>query len=219
MIKAGMRTGAVKGARIPAWIEDKANQDKWNKEFIGILKRDYVNSDTAISTLLRDELLSQLCATKIRTYIDKDATAWLHEQRKARGAKLKKQLETAIAGFSAAIDLYKNQGNQEVARFLDMLNGNISQVLGRCKAAFATKRHGRDRDHAILHECHSFLQAKLQQPVTYVTLANLVNAGYEADGNPAKEPVDEEQIRKNLANFKRNNPLWHLYGSIGQTSA
>lgn len=219
MIKAGRRTGAVKGARIPAWIRDKANQSKWNDQFIGILKRDYVNSDVAISTILRDERLSQLCATKIRSYVDKDVTAWLYEQRKARGAKHKKQLEIAIAGLRTAIDLYQDRGNQEFALPLGKLADEFSQELGRCKQAFATKRHGRDRDHAILYECHSFLQAKLEQPLTYVTLANLVNAGYEADGNPPKEPVDEEQIRKNLANFKRNNPLWHLYGSIGQTPA
>jgi hypothetical protein len=214
MIRAGRRTRAVKGARFLAWIEDKANQDKWNEKFIEILKRDYVNIDTPISTLLRDQRLSQLCATKIRSYVDKDVSAWLYEQRKARGARLKKQVEIAVAGLRAAIGLCMDGGKKELLLPLGMLADEFSQQLGRCKQAFATKRHGRDRDHAILLECHSFLQEKLGQPVTYVTLANLVNAGYEADGNPLKEPVDEELIRKNLANFKRNNPLWYLYGSI-----
>ena len=216
MIKAGTRAAAVKGARIPAWTQDTANQSRWNDQFIGILKRDYVNSDVAISAILRDGRLSQLCATKIRSYVDKDVTAWLYEQRKARGAELKKQLEIAIAGLRAAIGLCMNRG-KEFALPLGKLADEFSQQLERCKQAFATKRHGRDRDHAILYECESFLQAELKQPLTYVTLANLVNAGYEADGNPPKEPVDEEQIRKNLANFKRNNPLWHLYSSMKST--
>jgi len=219
MIKTGRRTRAVKGARIPAWIRDKANQNRWNNQFTRILKRDYMNSDVAISTILRDERLSQLCATKIRSYVDKDLTACLYEQRKARGAKHKKQLEIAITGLRTAIGLCTNRGKQEFVLPLGMLADEFSQELGRCKQAFATKRHGRDRDQAILFECHSFLQAEMKQPLTYVTLANLVNAGYEADGNPPKEPASEEQIRKNLANFKRNNPLWYLFGSTGHTSS
>ncbi|MGD0922927.1 MAG: hypothetical protein ABSA70_14365 [Terriglobia bacterium] len=217
MIKPGKRTGDVKGAPDPAWTRDTANQSMWNGQFIGILKRDYVNSDVAISAILRDEQLSQLCATKIRSYVGKNVSAWLYEQRKARGAKLKRQLEIAVAGLRAAIGLCMDGGKKELLLPLGLLADEFSQQLGRCKQAFATKRHGRDRDHAILYECHSFLQEKLGQPVTYVTLANLVNAGYEADGGPLKEPVDEEQIRKNLANFKRNNPLWHLYGSMRKT--
>jgi hypothetical protein len=141
----------------------------------------------------------------------------LYEQRKARGAKLKKQLEIAIAGLRAAIGLCRDGGYPELSSPLGILADRFSEQLGRCKQAFATKRHGRDRDHAILHECHSFLQEKLGKPVTYVTLANLVNAGYEVDGNPPKEPIDEEQIRKNLANFKRNNPLWQVYSSMRST--
>ena len=217
MIKPGRRTGDVKGARAPAWIRDVADQSRWNGQFIGILKSEYVKYDAAISTILRDEQLALRCATKIRSYVDKDVSAWLYEQSKARGAKLKKQLEIAVGGLRAAIGLCMDGGKKELLLPLDMLADEFSQQLGHCKQAFTTKRHGRDRDHAILHECRSFLQEKLGQPVTYVTLANLVNAGYESDGDPLKEPVDEEQIRKNLANFKRNNPLWHLYGSMRKT--
>jgi hypothetical protein len=95
-----------------------------------------------------------------------------------------------------------------------MLADEFSLVFGRCKAAFATKRHGRDRDHSFLLECQSFLRKGLGRSVSYVTLANLVNAGYEVEGDPPNEPITEEEIRKNLANFKRNNPLWRLYGSM-----
>jgi len=212
MSKTGRTTEEVKGVRIPAWTQDTANQCKWNDQFIGILKRDYLNSDAAIAAILRDRRLSQLCAMKIRGYVDKDVSAWWYELSKARGAKFKKKLELAIAGLRAAIALCMIQGNQEIVLTLGKLADGFSQQLGRCKQAFATKRHGRDRDHSMLFECHSFLQKGLRHPVTFVTLANLVNAGLEADGNPPKEPVTEEQLRKNLANFKRNNPFWHLYG-------
>jgi hypothetical protein len=111
-------------------------------------------------------------------------------------------------GLKAAIDLCKNRVNQEPLQQLVTLAADFSQELGRCKEAFATKRHGRDRDHSILYECHSFLESELRQSVTMETLANLVTAGYEADGNLSKKPITEEQIRKNLAHFKRNNPSW-----------
>ena len=208
----------MNGSSVPAWSQDTANQARWNEQFIAILKRDYGNSDAAISAILRDALLSQHCATKIRDYVDKDVSACLYEQRKARGAKLKKQLQTAVEGLRAAVDLCADLGKQESVEHHGKLVDEISQALGRCEQAFATKQHGRDRDHGILLECHSFLEKKLGQPLTFVTLANLVNAGFEADGNPPEEPITEEQIRKNLANFKCNNPLWHLYVSAGQAS-
>jgi hypothetical protein len=201
----------VGGARKPRWISDKENQRKWNGLFIKILKRDYLHSDSAISAILGNNRVSQICATKIRSYVDKDATNWWYEQSKARGAQNKKQLEIAIGGLRAAIVLCVNRGDQESASSLEMLADQFSRALGRCKQAFATKRHGRDRDHSFLLECHSFLQKELGRRVTYVTLANLVNAGYEAEGSPLKEPLIEEQIRKNLTNFKRNNPRWRLY--------
>ena len=206
MTKIGRQTADVKAE--PAWIEDVSNQEEWNARFIGILRRDYSSSDSAISAILSNERLSQSCAVKVRSYVDKRVTAWLYEQRKARGAKHKKQLELAIAGMNAAIGLYTNRGNQAAAMYLGGLAIELSGDLGRCKAAYATKRHGRDRAHSTLSECRSFLESTLGMPVTYVTLANLVNAGREADGNLPEEPVTEENLRKNLAAFKRNNPIW-----------
>ena len=149
-----------------------------------------------------------MCAVKVRSYIDKQTTAWLYGQRKVRGAEQKKQLEIAVAGMNAAIALYTDRGNQEVAKYLGNLAIELSRALGRCKTAFATKRHGRDRAHSILSECQSFLESALRRSVAYATLATLVNAAYEANGKALEEPVTEEHVRKNLAAFRRNNPLW-----------
>lgn len=211
MNKGARKTRSVRGTRVPAWILDTASQNRWNNRFIEILKRDYAGSDAAISTILKDELISRLCATKIRSYVDKTVSDWLYKQRKARGTKTRKRLEIAIEGLHEAIGLCKEGGKTEFLTPLGKLADDFSNALERCSHAFATKRHGRDRDHAVLLECHSFLQAKLGQPVTNVTLANLVNAGYEADGKAPKEPVDEDQLRKNLDNFKKNNALWSVY--------
>ena len=219
MVKVRKRNRASVDARIPAWIQDTSDQSRWNDQFIEILKRDYSNTDHSIAVILSDSRLAQVCATKIRSSVDKNFSIYLYKERKARGTKTKKQLETVVEGLRTAIGLCKNGGKQEFLLPLGVLADEFSQQLARCKEAFATKRHGRDRDHAILCQCHSFLEKELGRPVTYPTLTNLVNAGYEADENSPKEPIDEDLIRRNLANFKRNNALWHLFGSTEQPPA
>ena len=144
----------------------------------------------------------------VRSYVDKDVTIWLYAQRKLRGAGHKDDLEIAIPGIKAAIDLSVNQADSEEAGHLVELQAEFSRQLACSNTAYATKRHGRDRAHSILDECHSFLESALGRSVTDRTLANLVNAGYEADGNLLTEPVTEEHIRKNLATFRKNNPNW-----------
>ena len=176
-----------------------------------MLRRDYASSDPTISAILGDKHLSEFGATKIRSYVDKDVTIWWYAQSKARGAKFKETLKLAIGGLRAAIVLCTIRGDQAPVSSLGKLAEEFSLQLGQCKRAFATKPHGRDRDHSFLLECQAYLKKKLGRRVTYATLTNLLNAGYEADGSSLKEPVTEEQIRKNLANFKRNNPLWRLY--------
>jgi hypothetical protein len=204
MAKTRKQAGAVKGTRMPGWIRNKENQRKWNGRFIEILKQYYLNSDPTISAILANGRLSQDCATRIRGYVDKGVTNWWYAQSKARGAKYKEKLKTAIGGLRVANDLCLFRGKHELASSLGVLGDEFSQELGRCKQAFATKRHGRDRDHSFLLECQSFLRKELGRSVSYVTLANLVNAGYEAEGSPPKEPTTEDQIRKNLTNFRRN---------------
>jgi len=201
-------TARAKVASLPGWVTDTANQREWNNRFIAVLNTNYKSLDTTVSAILADTKLAQMCAVKIRSYIDKPTTAWLYWQRKARGAEQKKKLEIAVAGINAAIALYTDRGDQGVAKYLGNRAIELSAALGRCNTAFATKRHGRDRAHSILSECHSYLESELRRPVSYVTLATLVNAAYDADGNAPEEPVTEEHLRKNLAAFRRNNPFW-----------
>ena len=214
MAKTRRRTGSVSGATKPSWIRDNEDQKEWKTKFLRILKETYADLDPAIGAILADERLAQVCATKIRGYVDKDCTNWWYRDIKARGASRKKQLEKAIAGLNIAVDLYSEAGDRAAAQELGARAIQLSTVLGRTKQAYATKTHGRDRDHSFLLNLQSFLKTELGQRVTYVTIASLVNAGYEADGDPPKEPKTEDQIQKNLTNFKRNNLFWHLYRSL-----
>jgi hypothetical protein len=208
MSKVVLKTAVVKTASMPVWIDDKNNQNEWNGRFVEILSRDYKNLDSTIATILKDGKLAQICAVKIRSYVDKRVTTCFYERRKVRGAKHRKRLEIAISGMNAAVDISKDRGNHAAALHFAAIALEYSAELGRCKDAYATKRHGRDRAHSTLSECRSFLESKLGQPLSCATLANMVNAGHEADGNLPKEPITEEHIRKNLAHFKYNNPSW-----------
>lgn len=132
----------------------RGTKKKWHNQFTIILKRDYFNLDSAAAAILGNERLSQVCAKKIRSYVDKGFTIWWYQQSKARGAKFKEELKIAIGGLRAARVLCMIRGNQELVPSLAMLADEFSRALGRCKQAFATKRHGRDRDHSFLFECH-----------------------------------------------------------------
>ena len=79
-------TGAVRGTGKPSWIDDKVNQEKWTGQFIEILKRDYEDLDAAISAIVRDRRLADLCATRIRSYVDRAVTDHLNAQSKTREA-------------------------------------------------------------------------------------------------------------------------------------
>jgi hypothetical protein len=212
--KSVRRRRRVTSALEPSWISDPGNQRQWNARFRKILARDYVNLDSTISAIVSDDWISQQCANKIRAYVDRSATAWWYRRSKRRGADVKDKLRRSVDGLRAAVELCESRGDLVAASFLARLVDQFSLALGRYKQAFATKPHGRDRDHSFLLECSSFLERALGQSITYVTLANLVNAAFEADRTTLVEPISEEHLRKNLDNFRRNNAWWALYRQI-----
>jgi hypothetical protein len=195
-------------ARPPKWVDDPVDQQEWSDRFLEILRKDYASSDRTVAAILSDGRLSKVCAIKIRSYVNKEFTAYLYAQRKARGTDTTNRLELTVRGLNAGISLSRNGGKQEFIATLEPPLRYYSKALDNCKEAFATKRHGRDRDHGILQECHTFLEQRLGQAVTYATLATLVNAGYEANGDLPEEPIDEGLVGRNLANFKKRNPFW-----------
>jgi hypothetical protein len=206
--KASVRTKAARIAGVRRWISDKDNQRQWNQRFKKILRGHHEGSDSIISAILSDDRLSELVGTQIRMYVDPDVTLFLNADKKARGIKRKNQLETAIAGLRAARDIETELCNRDLASELDLLADRYSQALQQCKPAYGTKRRGRDRDQSMLCLVQHSVESSLQHRVTNKTIANLVNAGFHVDGNLKQKAVDEDSIRKNLAHFKRNNPLW-----------
>jgi hypothetical protein len=186
--------------------DNNAGTPAWDDRFIAILKRDYINLDNVIAAILKNEPVARTCAIKISTYVDKDVSDWLYKARKMRGAEHKKRLETAIAGINEAISLYSDLGRETETLYLSTLAVELAAQLGKCKEAYGTKRHGRDRSRLGLYDCQLFLESVLRRRITYTTLAHLVNAGFEAHGKPPKEPITEELLRKTLEYFKTRNP-------------
>jgi hypothetical protein len=201
MAKSQKRKSRV--VRKPAWLADKYNQKEWTARFARKLK-EYEHLDSAIASILRNEWVLARCSVKIRVYMDRNVTAYLHQQRKQRGRMMEAKLETAIKGINAAIELYSERGNQPVAMHLGDLAIELSAMLGRCGQALATKRHGRDYDHSFLLECRKFLETALQCKITYATLATLINAAVETDGSTDDVKITEENVRKNLTAFQKN---------------
>jgi hypothetical protein len=131
-------------------------------------------------------------------YVDKGVTDQLYGERKARKAGRKKQLAIAIRGIKEAIALYRELGREQEAVYLSSFVMELSGRLGRSKETCGTKRYGRDRSNLALFDSQLFLESALRQRITYATLANLVNVGFEAHGEPLKEPITEERVRKNV---------------------
>jgi hypothetical protein len=190
----------------PTKDKNNAHIPRWDDRFIDILKRDYITLDSVVVTISKNESMARICADKIRSYVDKDISDRLYKARKMRGAEHKKRLETAIAGINEAIGLYRDLGRQTETVYLSTLAVELAAQLGKCKEAYGTKRHGRDRSHLGLYDCQLFLESALRRRITYTTLAHLVNAGFEAHRKPTKEPITEEQLRKTLEYFKTRNP-------------
>jgi len=187
--------------------DTKRRTPGWGERFIAILERDYKVLDAAIAAILKDEEVARTCAAKIIAYVDKGVTDQLYGERKARGAGRKKRLEIAIRGIKEAVALYRELGREQEAVYLSSFVMELSGQLGRSKETYGTKRYGRDRSNLALFDSQLFLESALQQRITYATLASLVTAGFEAHGEPLKEPITEESVRKNLEHFKKRNPV------------
>jgi len=203
MAKTRKRARAAKRSRKPVWITDEKNQEKWNGRFIRILEQDDI--DPIISTLLSNKWLSQLCATRIRSYVDKAFTDWWYGESKARGIKHKQQLETAIGGLRVASVLCSNKGNQKLASRLGALAAEFLLELAQCKHAFATKRHGRDRDHSLLLECRAFLQRELGRPVGYPIHADEMQCAITAVTRQQHKHLGEKVCEFQCSPFSRSH--------------
>jgi hypothetical protein len=82
--------------------------------------------------------------------------------------------------------------------------------LKRVDELLDTKRHGRFRDHGILDYAKREMEKSLG-PVSYESLARLVNAAMAADGQDDPDGgFSGETIRKALDNLHERNKYWTL---------
>jgi hypothetical protein len=179
------------------------NQQRWTAEFAAKL-REVEKTDATISAILRDDWVVRQCATQVRLYADTTVSAYFYRDRQRRGKRQVAALKTAIKGIAVAAAFYADFGNQSAETQLKSYQADLSAILHRCKQAYSSKRHGRDRDHTILVRLQGFLEKQVGQ-VTNSTLATLVNKAMEVDGHAGSERFTEETVRKNLKAFRGKN--------------
>jgi hypothetical protein len=179
---------------------------QWDERFLGVLNR-YHRKDPACMQITSDKEFAHDVAAMIRRYVDKRFTKALYNDRTARVGAFRRNAVKAIDGLEAAANLYRHC-EPGTAAFFHVKAAELIAMKQGADELLDTKRHGRFQDHAILDVVRRELEKKLG-PVTYETLAHLINAGLRADGRDDEDkPVTAQQVRMNLDNFLARNPNW-----------
>jgi len=146
-------------------------------------------------------------AVMLRRYVDPDFTEWLSADRKARMEARRASIVKAADGLEAAANLYR-QSEPQTAAFLHGKAAELQAQLPRVDELLDTKRHGRFRDHGILDVARQEME-KFLGPMTWETLANLVNAAHVAHGQEDAPIETAQSLRQNLEKFGERNPYWN----------
>jgi hypothetical protein len=180
--------------------------------FVSILNREEYRSDENCRRIGADRETALQVGRMIWSYVEKDFTKGLNEERRTKVGNYWSQVVSAIDGFEKGAAIYRSRHPERAALLAEWAQELRSEEQG-AETLLDTKRHGRERDHGILYSIRQTLESRLGA-VTNKTLANLVNAGLEASGQAeADDPVTEDEIRKNLRNFLDRNPAWDATGN------
>lgn len=187
----------------------KTGEDTYEERFIRKLNSENKHDETCLR-IAANRGFAGYCGTMLRRYVDPEFTKALSAERKARVGAYRANLVKAIDGLEAAAALYRHRDAEKAASF-ESEAAKLRAELPGADELLDTQRHGKVRDHGIL-DCAKKEIEKTLGPITNRTLANLVNAAIEAHGI-YQEPVDEDMIRRNLANFRERNVNWDPTGN------
>jgi hypothetical protein len=193
-------TTTVEGA-----MDKQNNRDMWFGRFIKALT-DQCGHDPICVRIASDRKFGRKIASGVRLYVDERFSWFFYSSRKARMAAVERIAEQAVEGVEFLSSLYALHDPEEAAR-MNTVAARLRGLRRGARKLQQTKRCGRDRYHGLLHRVHRELKSHLKQTVTYATLANVINAGFRADGRDIE--VAEESIRKNLTAFRKANPHWN----------
>jgi hypothetical protein len=185
----------------------------WDDRFIRTLNQDY-RGDPVCLRITANEGFARVVARMIKRYVDSRFTKTLYADRKKRIWAYRATAKKAIDGLEAAAALYRVREPEAAALFMTKA-AELHEQLLRADVLLHVEGHGRLYDYGIRVEARTELE-KYLGPVSYVTLANLVNAACNVEGPNAEGDspiVDADMIRKNLDNFLARNPFWPTQGN------
>jgi hypothetical protein len=192
--------------------------EAYTDQFIWKLNREYTH-DEVCRRIAADKKLGPGCAQVLRTYVDPGVRRELDADRKARVGVYRARLVEAIGGLEAAAALYRHR-DPEKAAFFQVEAAKLQPELQGADELLDVKKHGRFRDHGILYSARQIVEKALGEPVSYETLANLVNAADRALLNQDEDAMDEatadtqrkevtaNTLRVEMDNFLKRVPNW-----------
>jgi len=184
----------------------KLEMDAFAERFVSILNRDF-RDDEVCRRIGADRDTAISVGEMVWSYIEKEFTKGLNEERRAKVGVRWANIALAINGLEA-LSALPDICTPQRAPMLEEIRQELRRKEQGAEILLDTKRHGRERDHGILYSIRQTLEAHLG-PISNKTLANLVNAGLQAAGqDEADNPVTEDDVRMTLKNFLDRNPNW-----------
>jgi hypothetical protein len=165
-----------------------------------------------------------------RTYVDSTVTQAAYDQRKKDMDADRAVLETAINGLEASANILRGDyarlrifgPHPETVVGFHIWATRFQDVLPGVDEMHDVRRHGRFLDTSFLDYAQRETERLLGEPMSYETLARLVNAAMVADApnqhfgdleaNPDRDSVTADSLRKVLERFRANNPNWNSSG-------
>ena len=194
-------------------------KESYEKRFRWRLNRDYSDDETCRQIAANERLWSG-CAVMLKSYLEPELTDRLYSERKALASTVQEKAQTAVDGLEMAADLFRFSQEHEKAAQCHLLASDLQAMNSNASELSDTKRHGRDRDIGILDSAIQVLEQHLGHPLSYETLANLLNAAQrelvdldeekmdEATGDASKE-FTANSLRMLLERFRTRNPHWN----------
>jgi hypothetical protein len=152
--------------------------EKFTANFLEALNNYY--AEPLIPFILEDEDRGKRCAALLWSCVNGSA-AHLTGTSVKWTTYWDSEFKAAIRGIDAMLNICANLKPLRHAKSMEELRGELLERRGKLMT-LPSKEMGRDHNWAFVLRAKENLESLLCQPLTYATLAALLNAAYEASG-------------------------------------